>query len=70
MWCDNFMATRTSCKALCQYNRDEVIQKLVQENEKSRKRLHQLELQLEKKTKIAATLGRVISTLTTDENDG
>ncbi|MQM18338.1 hypothetical protein Taro_051326 [Colocasia esculenta] len=70
MWCDDFMATRTSCKALCQCNGDEVMQKLVQVNEKLRKRLHQLELQLEKKSRIAAALGHVISTLTTEENDG
>ncbi|MQL68276.1 hypothetical protein Taro_000548, partial [Colocasia esculenta] len=70
MWCDDFMAARTSCKSRCQCNGDEVMQKLVEENEKLRKRVHQLELQLEKKTRIAASLGRVISTLTTEENDG
>ncbi|MQL76718.1 hypothetical protein Taro_009108 [Colocasia esculenta] len=70
MWCDDFMAAGTSCKSRCQCNEDEVMQKLVEENEKLRKRVHQLELQLEKKTQIAASLGRVISTLTTEENDG
>ncbi|MQM12230.1 hypothetical protein Taro_045149 [Colocasia esculenta] len=62
MWCDDFMAAGTSCKSPCQCN-EEVMQKLVQENEKLRKRLHQLELQLEKKTRIAATLGRIIGFL-------
>ncbi|MQM03844.1 hypothetical protein Taro_036629 [Colocasia esculenta] len=53
MWCDDFMAAGTSCKSPCQCN-EEVMQKLVQGNEKLRKRLHQLE----KKTRIVATLGR------------
>ncbi|MQM21669.1 hypothetical protein Taro_054713 [Colocasia esculenta] len=70
MWCDEFIADFSQCKSRCQCNGDEVMQKLVEENEKLRKRVHQLELQLEKKTQIAASLGRVISTLTTEENDG
>ncbi|MQM22600.1 hypothetical protein Taro_055655 [Colocasia esculenta] len=50
-------------------NRDEVMQKLVEENKILRKRVQELQLQLEKKTRIAVSLGRVISTLTTEEAD-
>ncbi|MQL95313.1 hypothetical protein Taro_027988 [Colocasia esculenta] len=69
MWCDDFLALGQSCSGKCKCNRDEVMQKLVEENEILRKRVQELQLQLEKKTRIAASLGRVISTLTTEEAD-
>ncbi|MQL75400.1 hypothetical protein Taro_007767 [Colocasia esculenta] len=69
MWCDDFLALGRSCSAKCECNKDEVMQKLVEENEILRKRVQELQLQLEKKTRIAASLGRVISTLTTEEAD-
>ncbi|MQL92867.1 hypothetical protein Taro_025503 [Colocasia esculenta] len=69
MWCDDFLAIGRSCSGKCECNRDEVMQKLVEENEILRKRVQELQLQLEKKTRIAASLGRVISTLTTEEAD-
>ncbi|MQL88007.1 hypothetical protein Taro_020568 [Colocasia esculenta] len=69
MWCDDFLALGPSCSAKCECNRDEMMQKLVEENEILRKQVQELQLQLEKKTRIATTLGRVISTLTTEEAD-
>ncbi|MQL99858.1 hypothetical protein Taro_032587 [Colocasia esculenta] len=69
MWCDDLMVVGTSDNVMCQCHGAEMMQKLIQENEMLRKRLQQLELQLERKTKIAASLGRVISTLTIDEVD-
>ncbi|MQM08699.1 hypothetical protein Taro_041557 [Colocasia esculenta] len=67
MWCDEFFALGRSSSAKCEC--DEVMQKLVEENEILRKRVQELQLQLEKKTRITASLGRVISTLTTEEAD-
>ncbi|MQM10874.1 hypothetical protein Taro_043772, partial [Colocasia esculenta] len=55
--------------AKCECNRDVMMEKLVLDNEILRKRVQELQLQLEKKTRIAATLGRVISTLTIEEAD-
>ncbi|MQM07080.1 hypothetical protein Taro_039916 [Colocasia esculenta] len=69
MWCDDCLALGPSCSGKCECNRDEMMQKLVEENEILRKRVQALQLQLENKTRIAATLGRVISTLTTDDTD-
>ncbi|MQM10779.1 hypothetical protein Taro_043677 [Colocasia esculenta] len=69
MWCDDFFALGSSYSAKCECNRDEMMHKLVEENEILRKRVQELQLQLEKKTRIAATLGRVISTLTIEEAD-
>ncbi|MQL87991.1 hypothetical protein Taro_020547 [Colocasia esculenta] len=69
MWCGDFLAFGPSCSAKCQCNRDQMMQKLVQENEILRKWVQELQLQLEKKTMIVATLARVISTMTTDEAD-
>ncbi|MQM00295.1 hypothetical protein Taro_033027 [Colocasia esculenta] len=69
MWCDDFLALGPSCSGKCECNRDEMMHKLVEENEILRKRVQELQLQLEKKTRIVATLGRVISTLTTDDAD-
>ncbi|MQL88526.1 hypothetical protein Taro_021087 [Colocasia esculenta] len=69
MWCDDFLALGPSCSTKCECNGDEMMQKLVEENENLRKWVQELQLQLEKKTRIAATLGRVISTLTTEEVD-
>ncbi|MQL98585.1 hypothetical protein Taro_031297, partial [Colocasia esculenta] len=69
MWCDDLMVVGTSDSVMCQCNGAEMMQKLIQENEMLRKRLQQLELQLERKTRIAASLGRVMSTLTIDEVD-
>ncbi|MQL87948.1 hypothetical protein Taro_020495 [Colocasia esculenta] len=37
MWCDDFLALGRSCNAKCECNRDEVMQKLVEENEILRK---------------------------------
>ncbi|MQM17735.1 hypothetical protein Taro_050711 [Colocasia esculenta] len=67
MWCVEFLALGRSSSAKCEC--DEVMQKLVEENEILRKRVQELQLQLEKKTRITASLGRVISTLTTEEAD-
>ncbi|MQL73195.1 hypothetical protein Taro_005537 [Colocasia esculenta] len=67
MWCDEFLALGRSSGAKCEY--DEVMQKLVEENEILRKRVQELQLQLERKTRIIASLGRVISTLTTEVAD-
>ncbi|MQL99988.1 hypothetical protein Taro_032712 [Colocasia esculenta] len=67
MWCDEFLALGQSSSAKCEC--DEVMQKLVEENEILRKRVQELQLQLEKKTRIAASLGQVISTLTIEEAD-
>ncbi|MQM07143.1 hypothetical protein Taro_039981 [Colocasia esculenta] len=67
MWCDEFLALGRSSIAKCEC--DEVMQKLVEDNEILRKRVQELQLQLEKKTRITASLGRVISTLTTEEAD-
>ncbi|MQL85034.1 hypothetical protein Taro_017549 [Colocasia esculenta] len=67
MWCDEFLALVRSSSAKCEC--DEVMQKLVEENEILRKRVQELQLQLERKTRITASLGRVISTLTTEEDD-
>ncbi|MQM05848.1 hypothetical protein Taro_038659 [Colocasia esculenta] len=55
--CDDFLALGRSCSAKCKCNRDEVMQKLVEANEILRKRVQELQLQLEKKTRIAASLG-------------
>ncbi|MQL77618.1 hypothetical protein Taro_010052 [Colocasia esculenta] len=67
MWCDEFFALGRLSSAKCECG--EVMQKLVEENEILRKRVQELQLQLEKKTRITASLGRVISTLTTEEAD-
>ncbi|MQM23740.1 hypothetical protein Taro_056808 [Colocasia esculenta] len=67
MWCDEFLALGRSSGAKCEC--DEVMQKLVEENEILRKRVQELQLQLERRTRITASLGRVISTLTTEEDD-
>ncbi|MQM01388.1 hypothetical protein Taro_034142, partial [Colocasia esculenta] len=69
MWCDELTVVGTSGILICQCNGQEIMQKLIQENELLRKRVQQLEFQLERKTRIAASLGQAISTLTTDEAD-
>ncbi|MQM01762.1 hypothetical protein Taro_034524 [Colocasia esculenta] len=62
MWCDDFLALGPSCSGKCECNRDAMMQKLVEENEILRKRTQELQLQLEKKTRITTTLGRWLST--------